>query len=478
MSTIYFKNALLVTMNAKREILRGEILVEDDRIAGIFLGDEGVGSLPQNAGSVRVVDASDMMILPGFVQAHIHLCQTLFRNRAEDLPLLDWLRLRIWPFEAAHDEASMRVSARLGIAELLAGGTTAILDMGTVRHYDMVFDEARTMGIRMAGGKCMMDVQEGLPSGLRETTKESLRESLRLQKEWHNAADGRLRYAYAPRFSLSCSEHLLREVAEVAAHQGCLIHTHAGETAAEEEIILRRHGMRSFAFLRSVGIFGSRCCLAHGVQANAIECGALATDGTRIAHCPSSNMKLGSGLAPIVEMRRAGIRVGLGADGAPCNNNLDVFREMLLAGLIQSSRNGAGALSAQSIVEMATIEGAECLGWDDEIGSLEVGKKADLVVVRLQALHGSPLNPEGIYSHIVYSSQCSDVYLTMVDGKVCFENGQFAALEAGLLKAKLPEEKPLEGLLKAKLLKAQPLEGQITHQADEELHKLLRRIDK
>jgi cytosine/adenosine deaminase-related metal-dependent hydrolase len=412
-------------MNPSREVFRGDLFVRDDRITEIRRVDDSQRiDKPDHVEKInRTIDASRWAILPGFIQTHIHLCQTLFRNQAEDLPLLDWLREKIWPFEAAHHAESMRVAARLGIAELLAGGTTTILDMGSVHHYDVVFDELQKWGMRAVGGKCMMDTGEGIPPALLENTKASLHESRRLFEAWHGAAGGRLRYAFAPRFALSCSETLLREVSTMANDLGCMIHTHAAETATEEELLVKEKKQRSIAFFREMGISGPHCCLAHGVQADENEISLLAREATAVAHCPASNAKLASGIAPIVQMRHAGVVVGIGADGAPCNNRLDVFAEMRLAALLQKLQHGPVALPARAVVEMATIDGARCLNRDEEIGSLEVGKKADLVAIDLDPPHLCPHHSEDIYAQLVYSAKSSDVRLTMIDGRICFDRG-------------------------------------------------------
>lgn len=434
MSSYLFQNALLVTMNAKRSVFRGNVLVVDDRIAAIKKIDAGAPAdldppMAAPHETPQLIEASRFALLPGFVQTHIHLCQTLFRNHAEDMTLLEWLQKKIWPFEAAHNSSSMRAAARLGIAELLSGGSTTILDMGSVHHYHAVFEEAEHWGIRMLGGKCMMDSGEYVPAGLHESTQDSLQESLDLKKQWHGAAQGRLRYAYAPRFSLSCSETLLWEVADRARSEGCMIHTHAAETFQEEELLLKAKRLRTVAFLKSLGIAGEHCCFAHGVQLHEGERDMLAQDGTAIAHCPGSNAKLASGIAPILELQRAGVKVGLGADGAPCNNNLDMFHEMRLAGYLQKLRHGANALPAQQIVEMATIAGAACLGLEHDIGSLEVGKKADIILLALDQPHTAPHNGEDIYAQLVYAAQARDVHLTMIDGRICYRQAEIPGLD-------------------------------------------------
>src|SRR3954465_13607610 len=189
-----------------RVLPSADVLVQDGRISR-------VGRARQGRRARRVIDATGCVVMPGFVQGHLHACQTLFRNRADGLELLDWLRERIWPFEAAHDAQSLRASADLTWAELIKSGSTAALDMGTVRHQDAIFESARDAGFRLTSGKAMMDQGQGLPSGLRETTEASLAESIRLLEAWHDTANGRLRYAFAPRFVLSCSEALLLSVA-------------------------------------------------------------------------------------------------------------------------------------------------------------------------------------------------------------------------------------------------------------------------
>src|SRR5579859_5939716 len=226
-----FRNVTIVTMNDLQEVVFGDLMVEGDRI-------RQVGGPARARTSDKVIDGAGLVALPGLVQAHVHLTQTLFRNHADDLPLLDWLRLRIWPFEATHDEKSSYASARLGIAELLSGGTTAILDMGTVHHHDEVFRAAEEGGIRYLGGKAMMDLPgEGLPQRLLENTRGSLEQSAALARRWHGKGGGRLRYAYCPRFVVSCTDELLAECAKRARELGTPVHVHASESLAEVELV-------------------------------------------------------------------------------------------------------------------------------------------------------------------------------------------------------------------------------------------------
>src|SRR5687767_1641782 len=295
-------------MDPSNSIVQGELLIVDGKIAE-------VGGSGRSADVI--IDATDCAVIPGFVQTHIHLCQTIFRGAADDLSLIDWLKKRVWPMEAAHTPASIAASARLGIAELIKGGTTCALTMETVRHTEEVFRVVEESGFRATVGKCMMDKGEGVPAGLREETEDSISESLALLGKWHGRAGGRVRYCFAPRFAVSCTRGLLERVASLARERGVMIHTHASENRSEIELVERETGMRNVEYLDSLGVSGPHVLLAHCVHLNDGEVGLLASKGTHVAHYPSSNMKLGSGVAPVTEMLDAGVSVSLGADGAP-----------------------------------------------------------------------------------------------------------------------------------------------------------------
>jgi len=395
-------------------VTQADVVVRAGRIQAV--GGSG-GQADGAPKQVSVRDCAGCLIIPGLIQAHIHLCQTLFRGLADDLRLEDWLVRRIWPLEAAHTDESVYWSAMLGAAELLLGGTTAILDMETVRHTDAAFRALERIGIRATAGKCLMDAQPaGAPLELVEPTDDALAEAERLAQRWHGAAGGRLRVCFAPRFVPSCSGPLLRAASDLAERFGAQLHTHAAETMVEREMVLRTTGTEEIAYLDSVGVSGTRAALAHCVWVEPHEIAALARQGTNVVHCPSSNLKLGSGVARVPEMLGAGCRVALGADGAPCNNRLDVFAEMRLAALIQKPRLGADVLPAGAVLELATLGGARALGLEDEIGSLAVGKRADLVVIDLREPHLNPAGHDPV-SHLVYAAQASDVRDVFVDGR-------------------------------------------------------------
>jgi 5-methylthioadenosine/S-adenosylhomocysteine deaminase len=377
-------------------------------------------------GPTRVIDATGCAVVPGLVQAHVHLCQAMFRGMADDLPLLEWLRQRIWPLEAAHDERSLAASAELGLLEMMLAGTTTILDMGTVHHYDAVFDACERAGIRVFGGKTMMDAGRDVPKGLRETTKESLRDADRLLEGWRGKGNGRLRYAYAPRFILSCTEDLFRGVVERSRATGALLHSHVAEHPDERDAVKKALGDDDLAVLRKWGFYGPRTLLAHGVQIRDDEADVLAKDGTRIVHCPSANLKLGSGIARVDELDRRGVQLALGADGAPCNNNLDPWVELRHAALLAKVRTSTTALPAERAFRLATVDGATALGIADEVGSLEVGKRADVVVVRIDGPHVEPGGD--VYSRLVYGCTSRDVEHVFVDGEHVVEKGEHTRL--------------------------------------------------
>ncbi|HEX6622437.1 MAG TPA: 5'-deoxyadenosine deaminase [Pyrinomonadaceae bacterium] len=416
--TVIIKGGTLLTMNARGDIVEGDLLVRD----GVIVEVGGRG-----AAADITIDAAGCAVLPGFVQTHIHLCQTLFRGAADDLQLIDWLKKRVWPMEAAHTAASIRASARLGIAEMMRGGTTTALTMETVSHTEEVFRAVEETGFRATVGKCMMDKGDEVPEGLREETAASVAESLALLERWHDRAGGRIRYCFAPRFAVSCTRELLAEVGALARRHGVMVHTHASENRTEIEMVERETGMRNVAYLDSVGINGPHVLLAHCVHLDEGEMSLLSSTGTHVAHCPSSNLKLGSGVAPVAELLERGVSVSLGADGAPCNNRLDMFTEMRTAALLQKVMRGPEVLPAPRVLRMATIDGASALGLGAEIGSLEEGKRADVTVLDLQRLHLAP--GADVVSTVVYAAEASDVRDVLIDGRVVLRDGELQTLD-------------------------------------------------
>lgn len=437
-NSLLLQNGILLL--ADGSLFQGDLLSQAGRIQKIQKNIKP----PPNAKKINV---GGKLVIPGFVQTHVHLCQTLFRNLADDLSLMDWLRTKIWPMEGAHTEASLYASARLGIQELLAGGTTTILDMGTVRHTHMIFKAAEEMGIRGVFGKCLMD-RPDCPPELRETTALAWKENLKVIETWHGKAGGRLLASLAPRFVLSCTEQLLRDCAELARDKKLLVHTHSSENQSEIAAVRELYGKENIEALDSLGLTDAHLVLAHCIWLTEREKKILQEKHVHVSHCPSSNLKLASGICSVPELRSRGISVSLGADGPPCNNNLSMFQEMRLASLIQKPIHGATAMTARETFAMATMGGAIALGLEKEIGSIETGKKADLVVIDLEQIATSTrVNvkfPDSVYSALVYAASPQNVVQTIVDGKVVYERNLSATRkDSALVKDFLKEQHKL-----------------------------------
>jgi 5-methylthioadenosine/S-adenosylhomocysteine deaminase len=431
---LLLRGGTVVTCDAADRVIEGDVLVEEGRIVSVAASRES----GRGHATTRVLDARGCAVMPGLVQAHVHLCQTLMRGMADDMPLLEWLRTRVWPLEAAHDEKSVAASAELGLLEVMLAGTTTILDMGTVHAHDSVMDACLRSGIRAISGKAMMDSGDAVPPRLRESTRASLEESERLARDWRGAGQGRIGYAWAPRFLLSCTEGLVRGAVERAAAADDIVHTHAAEHPDEREDIRRALGDDDIAVLRRWGIAGKRAILAHGVQIRDDEARVLAQDGTRVVHCPSANLKLGSGIARIAELDEMGVVLALGADGAPCNNNLDPWTELRHAALLAKVRTGVRAVPARRALRLATIDGARALGLDAVTGSIEPGKRADLVVVRLDGVHAEPGGD--VFSRLVYACGARDVRHVLVDGTIVVKDGTHQHLDVSRVKARARTE--------------------------------------
>ncbi|WP_419885152.1 5'-deoxyadenosine deaminase [Paenibacillus sp. B-A-8] len=417
MGNILIKNAEIITMNKQEDMLVGDVRIKDDIIVEI-----GTDLIPK--GDEKVINATNRTLIPGFVQTHIHLCQTLFRGKGDDLELMDWLRKRIWPLEAAHDEESLYYSAMLGIGELISSGTTTIVDMETVHHTDYAFQAIAKSGIRALSGKVMMDQKGGdVPEALQEDTASSLQESVDLLEKWNGYGNGRIQYAFSPRFVISCTEPLLTEVRVLSARYDVKVHTHASENLGEIEIVQAMTGMRNIVYLDHLGLANERLILAHCVWLDAEERRILRDRGVHVSHCPGSNLKLASGIADTPGMLHDHVSLSLGADGAPCNNNLDMFNEMRLAAIIQKPQHGPTTMDARSVFRMATIGGAKAVGMEEKIGSIEVGKKADLVLLNLFNFHTFPSYDVDPISRIVYPATRADVETTIIDGEIVMDRG-------------------------------------------------------
>jgi cytosine/adenosine deaminase-related metal-dependent hydrolase len=381
-------------------------------------------------------EASYDVLLPGQVGAHIHSVQSLGRGIADDTELLDWLFDYILPMEATLSADEMEVAARLGYLELIESGTTTAIDHLSVAHADRAFEAAGEMGIRGRLGKVLMDQRS--PEGLREDTDEALAETERLIREYHGSHGGRIRYAVTPRFAVSCTEGCLRGSRELAdAYDGVRIHTHASENRSEIATVEDDTGMRNIHWLDEVGLTGEDVVLAHCVWTDESEREVLAETGTHVTHCPSSNMKLASGIAPVPDYLDRGINVALGNDGPPCNNTLDPFTEMRQASLLgKVDCLDPTVTPAKTLFEMATINGAKAAGFE-KVGKLREGWRADIVGLRTDVTRATPLHD--VLSHLVYGARASDVQLTMVDGEILMGDGEVLVADADAIRDEAQE---------------------------------------
>jgi cytosine/adenosine deaminase-related metal-dependent hydrolase len=389
--------------------IEGDVVVDGGRIVAIGV-DEGAGADEQ-------IDARGCIVVPGFVQAHVHLCQTLFRGLADDQDVIDWLRERVWPLERGHDAASMRASCELGIAELLLGGTTSVLSMESIAHTAESYAAAERMGIRATIGKALMDRWEPGTEMVGESTDQAWDDQVALMERWHGAGDGRVRVALSPRGPRNATPEMWRRCVELADAADLRLHTHVDENHDQAARFGATDEGRDVVALRWWGALNERLVMAHCVWLDEQERDLVRRHGPHVCHCPSANLKLASGIAPIPELLADGVNVALGADGAACNNRLDQFEEMRLAALVHKPRCGPRSMPAGTVLEMATMGGARALGIDHEVGSIEVGKQADLVVVDTAGAHVRPGPGSRPEVRLVYGARAGDVRDVFVAGR-------------------------------------------------------------
>ncbi|MDY6780628.1 MAG: amidohydrolase family protein [Halobacteria archaeon] len=401
-------------------IADGYVLVED----GVVEADVGiVDGRVENVGEVddadETVDASGCLVLPGLVNAHTHAPMTLLRGYADDLPLETWLRDRIWPAEAHLTDDDIRAGARLAALEMIRTGTTAFGDM----YFGMeeVADVVEESGLRARLGYGI--ITEGKDE---DEARDEFETGVEFAEEYDGTADGRVRTMLTPHAPYTCDDWLLESAAERASELGCPLHTHLSETEDEVDETLADTGERPTWYLDEIGFWEGDAYVAHAVHLEPDEVRHLSDKDVSVAHCPSANMKLASGAAPVAEMVDRGVNVAVGTDGVASNNNLDMFEEMRHAALLSKVTEGdAAALPARSALDAATRNGAYALGFN--AGAVEPRRPADIAVVDLDAPHLSP--EHDLVSHAVYSAKGSDVKATVVDGEVLMDDGEVRTLD-------------------------------------------------
>jgi len=405
--------------------------VEGDRIAEIRAPG---GGRPEKA--EQRISAKGMAVIPGLVDTHLHLAQSLLRGCADDLSLVEWLRQRVWPLQGCFTEEDGRVSAELSMLEMIRSGTTSFVGVDVVSRYgfDGIARSVVMAGMRAALAKTIMDSpgygRKGsiMPVGLVEEKEACVREAKSMVRKWNGIRGGLVRTWLAPRSLGGCSRELYEEVADLASEQKTRVTMHLAEVKEDVRYAKQNFGVTPFEFIEKVGLAGPGSLFAHMVWLTERDVRRVADTKANVAHCPSSNLKLASGIPKVPELLEAGANVGLGCDGAPCNNSYDMIREMKIAAVIQKGRLlDPLTMPASTALEMATVRGAEAMGMGSEIGSIEVGKKADLVFIDLKKPHLTPFRK--IVSNIVYSAMGSDVDTVMVDGRLLLRHGSALTLD-------------------------------------------------
>ena len=412
-NTILIKNALILDPNVDYNEKK-DLLIKNDLISEISqnISEENVD---------KVIDATDKILLPGFINTHTHLSMTLFRGLADDLALDEWLNDNIWPMEANLNGYYCYIGALLGAVELIKSGTTTFSDM-----YFYMEDVAKAVeesGIRAVLSYGMIDF------GDEEKRKAEIEENMTLFKNCHDAADGRIKVFLGPHSPYTASEELLKEVRKLADENGIKIHIHVSETQKEIEDVSNEKGLRPFEYLDSIGFLGPDVVCAHCVWLNDNEIDIIKKNDVKISHNPCSNMKLASGIAPISKLLENDICVSIGTDGASSNNNLDLIEELKTASLLQKvSILDPKVLTSDEAIAIGTINGAKALGLDDEIGSIEVGKKADLILIDTNNANMVP-DSSNLSSNIIYSANGSNVDTTICNGQILMENKKLTTLD-------------------------------------------------
>jgi 5-methylthioadenosine/S-adenosylhomocysteine deaminase len=386
-------------------IEKGYLIIADDVIDRM-----GSGAAPQGSYE-RIIDGSGQVVLPGLVNTHTHAAMTLLRGYADDLPLMEWLSTKIWPLEAKLNGEDIYWGTMLAIVEMIKSGTTTFNDM-----YFFMSQAARaveTSGIRAVLSRGMI--------GVSPESQSALDDSRKLVAQWHGAAKGRIRFALGPHAPYTCPPEYLKQVVALAEELEVGIHIHISETRQEMEDIVKQYGVSPVKLMLENGVFTRPTLAAHCVHVSDDDIAILQQNRVGVAHNPESNMKLASGVAPVPAMLRAGIAVGLGTDGASSNNNLDMLEEMRSCALLHKVNSmDPTVLPAYQALEMGTALGARALGWDDQIGILKPGYKADMIMVNLTAAHMIPRYD--ILANIIYSGQAADVDTVIVDGQIIMEH--------------------------------------------------------
>lgn len=421
-SWIILHNAVIVTMDPQSRVFRnGGIVIDHDSIKAIGQSSDILRDF--SALAHQIIDLNSQILLPGLINTHVHTSQQLGRGIADDVDLMTWLHGRIWPYESNMTEEDSYISTLLCAIELIHSGVTCFAEAGG-QHVSGMARAVELLGLRACLARSTMDAGEGLPATwVTRTTDECIQLQKELYNKYHNTADGRIRVWFGIRQIMNSTDRLLLETRDAARQLKTGIHMHVAEIPYENQLVMdtRKANHGTVTHLEKIEFLQNNLLAAHTVWVNNTEIGFLSRAGVKVSHCPAAAMRM-LGFAPIREMLDAGICVSLGTDGAPSNNRMSIVDEMYLASLINKGRevyaNGTTdptALPAETVLRMVTINGAKSVLWDDEIGSLEVGKKADMVVINPSFWTMVPIHDW--ISSLVYCMRTENVVSVMCNGQ-------------------------------------------------------------
>lgn len=434
MTQLLIKNAYLITMNDKREVYEnGNILIEDNIIKAIGKFDNHIVNK-----DAEIYDANGKILMPGLINTHVHLSQQLGRGIADDVDLLTWLRDRVWPYESSFDYNDSLISSTACCIELIRSGVTTFLESGG-QYVDAMVEAVDKTGIRACLAKSVMDQGEGLPKAWQKTCEEELNTQIDLFEKYNNTSNERIKIWFALRTIFNNSDELIIKTKELADKYHTGIHMHIAEIADEVDFSRTRRGLSTVEHLNSLGALGPNLLAVHTVWLTDREIYLFRLNNVKVSHNPSAAMKVVLGFASIPEMLDKGVTVSIGTDGAPSNNRMDMMRDMYLTSLIHKGRTlNPTVVNAEKILEMATINGAKCALLDKEIGSLEVGKKADMIILNPNTIHSLPMhNPIG---NIVYAMSSENIESTICDGKWLMKEKEILVLDESKLLDKVKEQ--------------------------------------
>ena len=408
---IWIQNTLILTMTGA-PLFTGDILIENETIKSIGLVD------PRDTEGAYIIDGRRTVAMPGLVNTHTHAAMTLLRSYADDMELMPWLNDKIWPAEAKFVNEYIYWGSALAAVEMIQSGTTTFADMYDSMHEVAKVTEESGLRANLARG-CVVFSDPEL---------KNIQKNVRLYENFNNTADGRIKVWFAPHAPYTCPPEYVEKIVEAAKSCNAGIHVHLAETLDEQRQIAEGYGKTPTEYLNDLGVFELPTLAAHSVYLNDSDIAILKEHNVGIAHNPSSNLKLASGIANIPKYLQAGLNVGIGTDGCSSNNTLNMFKEMTICSFVQKvNAMDPTVLPAEEILRLATIGGAKALRWDDEIGTLEVGKKADLILVDIDKPHFAPWNNP--VSDLVYSAQGSDVKTTIVNGKLLMKDYEVLTLD-------------------------------------------------